>query len=346
MAKKRKKRKDFEEGGRFGLAEETVHAVLAVVFFAIGTFFILAAFDVVGVVGHYLFTFLSKLLGLGYYLLPALGFLLGSTYARSEKTHVALAHVLGSLLFCLSGLGLIEVVAVDRGGLIGKLIESPLSYLFDTTGSVIFLGALFLISLLILSNTNPITWLRELRERRAEERELDEEDEEEDDDEAEIIMPATDEEEPPKEHSFFGKKKKEEEPEEHVPAFSPFIASMAPYTPPPLSIFARDSGTPGVGDIKANANIIKRTLQNFGIDVAMDEVSIGPSVTRYAMKPAEGVRLSKILGLQKNLELALAAHPVRIEAPIPGKSLVGVEVPNSAKTTSMFLTSATRKTRS
>ena len=64
----------------------------------------------------------------------------------------------------------------------------------------------------------------------------------------------------------------------------------------------------------------------------MDEVSIGPSVTRYALKPAEGVRLSKILGLQNNLELALAAHPVRIEAPIPGKSLVGIEIPNSTKT--------------
>ena len=63
----------------------------------------------------------------------------------------------------------------------------------------------------------------------------------------------------------------------------------------------------------------------------MDEVSVGPTVTRYAIKPAEGVRLSKIISLQNNLELALAAHPVRIEAPIPGKSLVGIEVPNAAK---------------
>src|SRR4029079_290715 len=80
-------------------------------------------------------------------------------------------------------------------------------------------------------------------------------------------------------------------------------------------------------------NIIKRTLQNFGIQVEMDEASIGPTVTRFAMKPAEGVRLSKIIALQSNLELALAASPVRIEAPIPGKSLVGIEVPNIARTT-------------
>jgi len=105
----------------------------------------------------------------------------------------------------------------------------------------------------------------------------------------------------------------------------------AEYNPPPLSILGADRGRPGVGDIKANANIIKRTFQNFGIHLEMDEVSIGPTVTRYAVKPAEGVRLSKIVSLANNLELALAAHPVRIEAPIPGKSLVGIEVPNTTK---------------
>ena len=113
-----------------------------------------------------------------------------------------------------------------------------------------------------------------------------------------------------------------------VPAIPNFDAE---YTPPSLSLLSEDKGKPGVGDIKANANIIRRTFQNFGISVEMDEVSVGPTVTRYAIKPAEGVRLSKIISLQNNLELALAAHPVRIEAPIPGKSLVGIEVPNASK---------------
>jgi S-DNA-T family DNA segregation ATPase FtsK/SpoIIIE len=108
---------------------------------------------------------------------------------------------------------------------------------------------------------------------------------------------------------------------------------MRPFTPPPLSLLEKDKGKPETGDIKANANIIKRTLQNFGITVEMDEISIGPSVTRYALKPAEGVKLSKIVALNNDLALALAAHPIRIEAPIPGKSLVGIEVPNMAKTT-------------
>ena len=92
-----------------------------------------------------------------------------------------------------------------------------------------------------------------------------------------------------------------------------------------------DKGKPNTGDIKANANIIKRTLANFGIEVEMDEITIGPTVTRYALKPAEGVKLSRIVGLQNDLALSLAAHPIRIEAPIPGKSLVGIEIPNKSK---------------
>ncbi len=105
------------------------------------------------------------------------------------------------------------------------------------------------------------------------------------------------------------------------------------FEPPPLVLLERDTGKPGAGDIKANATIIKRTLQNFGIIVEMDEVSIGPSITRYALKPAEGVKLSRIVALQNDLALALAAHPLRIEAPIPGRSLVGIEIPNNTKST-------------
>jgi S-DNA-T family DNA segregation ATPase FtsK/SpoIIIE len=105
------------------------------------------------------------------------------------------------------------------------------------------------------------------------------------------------------------------------------------YTPPPLNLLESDRGKANVGDVKANANIIRRTLGNFGIEVEMDEVTIGPTVTRYALKPAEGVKLSRIVGLQNDLALALAAHPLRIEAPIPGKSLVGIEIPNKTKAT-------------
>lgn len=97
---------------------------------------------------------------------------------------------------------------------------------------------------------------------------------------------------------------------------------------PPFSLLERGAGKPEAGDIKVFANIIQKTLSDFGIEVEMGEVSIGPAVTQYTLKPAQGVKLSRITSLQDDLSLALAAHPLRIEAPIPGKSLVGVEIPN------------------
>ncbi len=97
---------------------------------------------------------------------------------------------------------------------------------------------------------------------------------------------------------------------------------------PPLDLLSDKRGKPTSGDIDANAAIIKDTFEQFNIDVDMGEVRVGPTVTQYTMKPAAGVKLSRITGLSNDLALALAAHPIRIEAPIPGKSLVGVEVPN------------------
>jgi S-DNA-T family DNA segregation ATPase FtsK/SpoIIIE len=85
------------------------------------------------------------------------------------------------------------------------------------------------------------------------------------------------------------------------------------------------------GDTEANALKIHKTLEKFGIEVEMGETKVGPTVTQYTFRPAEGVKLSRITTLNNDLSLSLAAHPIRIEAPIPGKSLVGVEVPNRVK---------------
>lgn len=89
-------------------------------------------------------------------------------------------------------------------------------------------------------------------------------------------------------------------------------------------------GDPTSGDIRANSNIIKRTLGDFGIQIEMGEVNVGPTVTQYTLKPSTGVKLSRITSLQNDLALALAARSLRIEAPIPGKSWVGIEVPNQS----------------
>ncbi len=97
---------------------------------------------------------------------------------------------------------------------------------------------------------------------------------------------------------------------------------------PPVNLLVSNKTKPTSGDTKANAEMIRNTLQEFNIDVDMGEIRVGPTVTQYSLKPNKGVKLSKITSLSNDLALALAAHPIRIEAPIPGKSLVGIEVPN------------------
>ncbi len=82
------------------------------------------------------------------------------------------------------------------------------------------------------------------------------------------------------------------------------------------------------GDINNNADIIKSTLQDFNINVNMEGANVGPKVTQYTLQPPSGVRLSKITALESNIALSLAASSIRIEAPIPGKKAVGIEVPN------------------
>lgn len=82
------------------------------------------------------------------------------------------------------------------------------------------------------------------------------------------------------------------------------------------------------GNIEENIDIIKDTFSNFGIELEDGGHKTGPTVTQYSFRPAVGVKLSKIVALGDDLALALAAHPIRIEAPIPGKSLIGIEVPN------------------
>ncbi len=119
------------------------------------------------------------------------------------------------------------------------------------------------------------------------------------------------------------KEKKEDGKESKSKAFA--------FEPPPTTLLSKESGAPKSGDTKQNTAIIKKTLENFGVEVAMSEVNIGPTVTQYTLKPAEGVKLSKITTLSNDLALSLASHPIRIEAPIPGRSLVGIEVPNTER---------------
>lgn len=110
---------------------------------------------------------------------------------------------------------------------------------------------------------------------------------------------------------------------------------IRPYELPPLSLLAdEDEIAADRGDVEANAAIIEKTLDSFGVQARVAEISLGPAVTQYALKLSEGTKITKITTLQTDLALALAAPTgaVRVEAPIPGKKLVGIEVPNYTPT--------------
>lgn len=327
-----------------GLSDETRHGVIAMLFFTIGIFFLIAPFGKAGLVGGNIYAGFQYLLGVGYYILPLLSFLLGASFLRSSRQSLALTASLGAFLFLFSSLGLINIFSTNNaGGLFGSIVSTPLIKLFDTYVATLFLVTFLAISLLVMFNTRPnfsrlLFWRNKTdlsNNRDQEEVDIPEiEEEETRAEEKNAPLPedadiATGNASPPTQSSAKIKNKKEKySPDELL--LNKY--SEKTYTAPSLNLLEGDRGRPGVGDIKATAQIIKRTLAQYGITVEMDEVSIGPSVTRYALKPAEGVKLSRIASLQSELSYALAAHPIRIEAPIPGQSLVGIEVPNSTKT--------------
>ncbi len=325
ISKEKNGKENFSESWWSTLQDKTRHSILSISFLVLGIFFILAYLGKAGVLGNALYEGFVFLFGAGYFLVPTLLFVASVSLVISLRPNIVKSSLIGGGIFLLSALALSSIViSNETGGKIGYLIAWPFLQYLDFWVSIIVFGALFVVSLLVILNgaitLNPF-----------------QKNNEEDD----ILIKDTSD-------------KKEDEAKIHEASSpSPLIAkteskgdtgskdfTLRPtknvvkriFTPPPLDLLETDKGKPSSGDIKANSNIIKRTLQNFGIEVEMAEISIGPSVTQYTLKPAEGVKVSRILGLQNDLSLALAAHPLRIEAPIPGRPLVGIEVPNSSKT--------------
>jgi len=320
------------------LKDATKHGIYAVMYFIICLLLILAAAHKAGVAGDVIFSGFFTLFGYGYYLLPVISAVLGVSYIRSTIPELPLLHTISGSVLLLSALGTMEILGdtTNRiGGLVGHFVALPFVALFDTTVAVIIMLGLVLISSFILFDYRPsigtitarIAGLFKKKEQVFDpNREPTITDGLAQPEQIKNTNTGTD----VASGAIKEKNSKDNiEAEEMVINKKPFKTHN--YDAPPLALLESDSGKANVGDIKANANIIKRTLLNFGIEVEMDEVTTGPTFTQYALKPAAGVKLSRIAGLQSDLALALAAHPVRIEAPIPGKSLVGIEIPNKTK---------------
>jgi len=310
------------------LALEVKIGIFAIFYFCFAIILTLGMFNQAGPVGQWLHNVLTKLVGVGYFLLPLTCIGLGIQLIRSRQNHKLSSWLtsMGFAFMVLSILGLIEIMFEGQGGYLG-IFSSLITKPFGVWAGGIILISLFIAGLLIAFQLAlDFSWLKKkvkednisiaepettiVLPEELEQKKIDEIAESKQQKLEEVAMATPHKEE--KELNLLAKQK------------------FANYKLPPVDLLESDSGKPTVGDVRANANIIKRTLQNFGIDVEMGEICIGPTVTQYTLKPAEGVKLSRIVGLQNDLSLTLAAHPLRIEAPIPGKALVGIEIPNKS----------------
>lgn len=308
------------------LHPETKRSIWAVVMAGFSIIFFLAGFGKAGPGGEFLLGIFKTLLGMGYFALPIVLMVVAVVFLTSEKKRFMAITLLGAFLFILSVLGLIDVAEAGNGGWLGLILGS-IKIPFGRLAAAV-IDSIILIAAILVTLNVPLKI--KFPEKQGKEVPLNESEENK--------IAAVEKEQ--KEKTANGNAKSSDETDEvkvaeaRTPLFGKIKKSVQPnfknYVPPPLDLLKSSIEKPTTGDLRANANIIKRTLDSFGIPVEMGEINIGPKVTRYTLKPAEGVKLSRIMALGQDMALALAAHPIRIEAPIPGKSLVGIEVPNKA----------------
>jgi len=354
VARNGKKRKDEDEdtdspGILASMKPETIRGVIGVLLFVASILLALSSLGLAGVVGNKLYMGIYWLIGVGYWLVPVLLVAWAfSLFSNSyEENALRPVRTAGAILFFVSTLTMVGVLSPLSAGAVGTFIAEQCVRYLDRIATMVVLAGGIIVSLLLLFDSE--LWVLLFRKAMGLFRAAPETDEvlQEDVDLPEDVEDVEALQEsvlPPEPEEELGA---EEEPEDTLPGLTekkqtrskrsgkvaaPFVMPSE-YIPPPLDLLEPDRGKPNVGDTKARANIIKKTLQHFRIPVEMDEITVGPTVTQYSLKPAAGVKLTKIVSLQSNLELALAASPIRIEAPIPGRSLVGIEVPNHSKAT-------------
>ena len=353
-AKKRRKKAAEKNTQNVKLfANEYLKVSLGIVVFSFGVVLFLAPFGVAGRFGTLAYEYGFEALGFGYFLIPISFFILSALLYLNKSQKIEKLKSLALFIFFISALSIIENIKAGAGGFVGRAALYPFVYAFDKIASFIILLAINLGSIFVLFETDPVKLARAVKSKIHGDNEEETEFEIKNKSVKELEGEEVSQNNEIAKDNTKGHTKEERQNKKTSSTSAKVVSSIlkakvfakdlqfdalaqkdfGDYKAPPLSLLKKDRGRANASDVRARANAIKRTLMNFGIQVEMDEVTIGPTVTRYALKPAEGVRLNKIVSLQPNLELALAASPIRIEAPIPGKPLVGIEVPNTAKTT-------------
>lgn len=263
-------------------------------------------------------------------LLPILLFMVGSHFFNSKKLSIIKPHLtLGLFLIAIAAAG------VMRAGMAGGLIFENLTQDFSLIGAIIILSITFLIGTVVFFNTSidvflmfSVTVIKALAAFLKEHVF------------AAIMKGGGEKKEDSRDDLFIKDRKKAPVPlptnTTPLPpadglSMKPLTQANSVWTYPPITLLPDLEQTAADrGDVKKNSAIIEQTLDSFGIRARVVEVNTGPTVTQYALEIVMGTKLSKITALSNDLALAIAATTgqVRIEAPIPGRSLVGIEIPN------------------
>ncbi len=292
--------------------------------------------------------FFEFLFGIGRWILIILGVGLGVTLLSRKDIHFPPLRVLGFLLFFVTLLGLLNLLlphneslalSRDYGGAVGFTIDFfPREFLGDAVTFVILLGLLWISAVLafgirVSAILNHIKGIKEVEVKSGKKAVVAETKKEESslkrkhfENELEII-----------DSTGNGKTKKDKKAAEDIDLTPEDELTEAKnralegeWEPPSLDLLKDTHATITVNerDLRKKAESIREKLDQFGLDVEMRSVHVGPTVTQFTLEPSAGVKLTKITALKNDLALALAAPAIRIEAPIPGQKLVGIEIPN------------------
>lgn len=342
MAKKKKRKIRYQKIKLdLDLNPDTSREIIAFIIGLIALFFILSFFGQLGPVGQVTNTLLKIAFGLIAYFIPIIMIVYGLNVLIPDRVEIQTRQTISIIIAMIAGPGLISLIlptdeVTESGGYIGKGLIFLSEKVIGSSGALILVIALLIIAFLLFFNTSLTTIYQNIKnifqfgqlssifpQKESEEKiqinsfrpnisEESEDKEEEDNTDEEKEKPIK------TDLDLIKKKTKKEQPTD----------VEIDWQLPPVSLLEESKVKIESGNIDQNIKNIEHTLSEFGIDVEMKDVNIGPTVTQYTFKPPTGVKLTKITSLQNDLALALAAHPVRVEAPIPGKSLVGIEIPN------------------
>ncbi|MDO3377430.1 DNA translocase FtsK [Geoalkalibacter halelectricus] len=307
-----------------------------------------------GVVGAHVADLLYQAVGLPALLIPLICFLVAWRLLKMREVKFRFYKTLAflGLLLSLGGMlalgwdqvSLFGQTINEAGGGAGRILVDTLSLWLNLTGAAIVLAVFFLVSLILSTRFSMVLFLsgrldslgrglEERRERRAAQRAQKAREKGERPERGPLIQaPAP---RPAPAAARLSPKKKKQEEQERQAAFE-FLEPSGTYHRPPLSLLDHEGGAAPPVDresLMANARLLENKLKDFGVEGEVVEVKPGPVVTMYEFAPAPGVKVNKIAGLSDDLSMALRALSIRIVAPIPGRGVVGIEIPNRERAT-------------